>query len=521
MRLGRGVPPRNAPHLVGMAGTDAAMIRPPEAPLSRSTLPPAAGAGTQGATGPVAERGEADPLLAHALRDPLKDGPPVQRTVVETNGGTFRDLHYRPTDNGLDILLSFEPNDVVAGRAKKIGLVQSVRRLVGGEKEQERGEKHAEPGDADVLPVVDATGAHIDQRPDTHNSPVYEAADRRTSASLADTEANPLPAGQLETGQLWEHTSPRRPAWLADTPGVRPATIAAGIPVRDTLETAAIVLDPAPNVYLGSVAWGWEAKGGVVTAAPPQIRLASAGAPTREFMAAATAWNANDTFATLVDLPTVSAEHRRTAVASLDKKEVGARIVQAEAERKKVEATAEAAKRTVTELEAQLVGIRGAIARLAQALEQEEGDEEEDDQGDEEEEAGDGSDDEASASTGGGDTKAEARAPEEGTTSATASGPSAAELLLADLGLEDAPAPETTTVATSSAPPPTASATVAPPESKRDQRRALEAELQQRLVDRGAVAGRLTVARQPLQELHQLVLELELLHARDESLGKH
>jgi len=268
--------------------------------------------------------------------------------AVDTNGGSWDTSSYTATNTGAGvgkgvgahISLEFTPADPVL--ADHIGLTQTVKTLhssaPGGPVDQTSfpaGNK-ANFGLDGVSPGESDKGRAIDQGDgaDPNTSPLYAVEDGpgRDAGALTDGPTDPgfgqhghrkaKPGGGFDV----------KDAKLDDTPNRSLAFV--GEEWTQTFEAAALVLDgPLKDAYLGTVEWGWKVDAaGVCTLNPTPIRMVSPGAPTSDFMDAATKWN-NHTLLdstggahATVDLPITSVSSGAQAASAMSTADIIARI---------------------------------------------------------------------------------------------------------------------------------------------------------------------------------------------------
>lgn len=305
------------------------------------------GGGVQGKAATVSEPGDAAEQAADRAADAVVRGEPVpdvgtadgvtlHRTTVTTNGGVFDNgPMYTPISGtgavgervGANIMLDFDANDLVEAPANSIGLIQTVKsvtdRVPGTatlNPTRDQGNT-AVSSNADDTGLVAANGAAVDiavhrpGRTDANHNPIYGTGFGRADASTDLQQSNPATPAAGATPAVPERGTPslgrsqrgshvRNPdgtfqpvvkAQLEDGPG-RVLGVA-GQSFEMNFEVTALVTDgPMANTYLGSVEWGWQSDAHGAVTLKPFVPLAS-GAPTQNFMQAATTWN-NATFHT-------------------------------------------------------------------------------------------------------------------------------------------------------------------------------------------------------------------------------
>ena len=305
------------------------------------------GGGVQAKPTSVSDPGDAAELAADRAADAVVRGEPVpdvgsadgvklHRTTVVSNGGTFDNgTMYQALSGtgkrgervGANITVEFTANDLVEAPASGIALMQTVKSVtdhapgaaaLNPTRDQGNTAVTADPEEAGLVNgngfAVDIS-VHRPGRTDANHNPIYGVGFDRPDASTNLQQANPAaPATassaavpergtpSLGTGQRGSHV--RKPDGSFD-----PAVIARmqdgpgrvleldGQSYDMSFEVTALVTDgPMVNTYLGSVEWGWTSDAAGAVTLKPFVPLSS-GAPTANFMAAATTWN-NATFHT-------------------------------------------------------------------------------------------------------------------------------------------------------------------------------------------------------------------------------
>lgn len=238
----------------------------------------------------------------------------VQRTQVPTNFGTFETKNFQQqNDSGVDIVLEFQP-DKPKVDAEKIALTQSVRAT------NEAGTAYAiNPTMATrMAPKGKGAGFTIDASGETNNPLYFDTKNLTASQDLKDTPVSSATSGTPQLGTNTEYilghcfkknpSDPDKsasPAALHDQPqGIKRK--GAGM----MFETTALAIAGVDTgKYYGSVKWGYKIGG--TTSAPKiessnlfDIKEASKGDPTANFIAAAKLWNVGTTRGTLEVNPT-------------------------------------------------------------------------------------------------------------------------------------------------------------------------------------------------------------------------
>jgi Domain of unknown function (DUF4157) len=218
-------------------------------------------------------------------------GMAVQRAAKASAMGTFTDEKYElDGTKKLKFLLKFTPGDQVD--AIKIGLTQSL-------KDTKDGVPNAI--DAAARSRKSADGHAVD-RLSNNNNPIYgapalgpnqglEATAESNNPTTAPTELDP-DKGRNATYELG-HRINTGGAWDVKDAGLHDApTIIGGPSSSKEFESAAVALDgPQKGTYYGSVRWGWRKDAAGVLSEIP-FDLVSMGVPSKEFLGAATMWNA-------------------------------------------------------------------------------------------------------------------------------------------------------------------------------------------------------------------------------------
>jgi hypothetical protein len=221
----------------------------------------------------------------------------LQRSPVETGGGTFNDQTYEDVDKGgvvgVNIVLDFDPNDKVD--ATKIGLTQAVRTEEEGAVAPigpSAGQRTVKSGPGE--------GFAID-RLEGQNNPVYGGQILGPGQGPGETAKTDVPGKPVAAGDQdakyrlgWRFArgrkAERQSAQLFDAP--RLPKPAAGKTSSQRFETTALALEGADkDRYYGSVTWGWEidAKGKFKR---HPLRLEQRSTPSDKFLEAAKLWNA-------------------------------------------------------------------------------------------------------------------------------------------------------------------------------------------------------------------------------------
>jgi hypothetical protein len=226
-------------------------------------------------------------------------GNVVQMVAQTSHWGRFIDSAYTKTTNGAHMEMDFEPGAGVD--ATKIGLTQSVKISAGGAplaNDPTRANRMAGSGPGE--------GYFLD-RVSTRNNPIYGGPSLGAGKDLKDTPETNAPTGTTPSASnatyvLGHHFKKAtgtgfdsKNAWLSDTPE-RNASNDSSM----EFETTALAIDGAQKgTYYGSVKWGWKRDGtGKLDLLP--FALVSQGAPSQNFLAAASAWNSAAAAGTLV-----------------------------------------------------------------------------------------------------------------------------------------------------------------------------------------------------------------------------
>lgn len=312
--------------------------------------PPQASAANVSHPADLAERqaSRAADAVARGERAPQLPAAPAGffYRAVKTNGGEWDTSTYSNHGTaaavgdafGAQIALTFKPNELV--EADNIGLTQSVRALkstaVGGavdtpsyvgarkqsisltaaEGEAGRAIDQGDPGDADTLP---------------NTNPMYNVENKpgSVSATLSDVGADASFGQHGFRKKKVDGTYDVQDATLSDRPTRTLEFV--GQQYDQQFEATALVLDgPLANTYLGTVGWGWSLDAaGTLALRPNPISVIRNGAPTAQFMAAATKWNASTftdptdgTTYNTVDLPTTRLESGAKPVTEMTTKEL-------------------------------------------------------------------------------------------------------------------------------------------------------------------------------------------------------
>jgi hypothetical protein len=206
-----------------------------------------------------------------------------------------------PQGSGCKILLSFLPDDDVSP-GKNIALVQVVTSstMLGknwdaiNTKKLQQNQINKEKDAANYAKASRSTGtSHVD-RLHTCNNPVYGAPDLGMLQSIRSTQRGDPNVGPAESSPATyglgrsrtETVEENMPAKLYDEPLF-------GNPLDGDnmyFETGALCLKRRrKNRWLGSVTWGWERSGGVISVVPLQSR----DSPSRAFVEALEQWNSS------------------------------------------------------------------------------------------------------------------------------------------------------------------------------------------------------------------------------------
>lgn len=229
---------------------------------------------------------------------------------VETHGGTFQALPVRKRGyqvrreasatnaevRGCYMEMIFRPNELV--EAPKIGLTQTITAKEDGKasfdfgvEERAREERR---GRANTAGQGDE-GRHVDANAGDTN-PIY-GKKNSTGRGTRLGDGEPQGARGLPTAEWGRRVRlpggsfDSRDAYLSDKPAMywRP-----GQTISERFETTALVVEgPMSGTYLGSVLWGHKTSTTGKTELEP-FALGSLGTPSREFMAAAGNWNAQE-----------------------------------------------------------------------------------------------------------------------------------------------------------------------------------------------------------------------------------
>lgn len=254
--------------------------------------------------------------------------------AVTTNGGVFDTTTYAPISGGSDVAgsvvgadidLTFTPNDLV--EANTIGLTQTVKTMrstatSGGAVNDPSNARRDPPSGAgktalnagdgpgvDIGRGIDRTDFTSKPNPDgtkstlpntnpmygAHNTPADPTTAPATPAGVSTALTDTTPGSTATFG-----SHKRKSDGTFDAPvdaelsdGPRRVLEFDKQQWTQSFETTAIVLDgPMANTYLGSVAWGWRSDASANTImVPTALSIIQAGAPTSDFMDAATKWN--------------------------------------------------------------------------------------------------------------------------------------------------------------------------------------------------------------------------------------
>jgi hypothetical protein len=225
----------------------------------------------------------------------------VQRVPVKTKYGEFDTTKYDPlppgaaagAEIGVDIVLTFEPGANVD--AKKIGLTQSVRSVLGGNAVAIHPAMHKR-----MVPSGNTgEGRQIDRSTlGAYANPLYATGVPGAKDKLEDTPTVP---GWGQHG--WHYTDKGKPkkqkAILKDQPSLGGHAKNS----EQVFETAALAVEGAQSgTYMGSVEWGWKIDG-AGTFTKLKLKLIKDAVPSAEFMAAAKQWNKWTTRGTIKTTP--------------------------------------------------------------------------------------------------------------------------------------------------------------------------------------------------------------------------
>lgn len=210
----------------------------------------------------------------------------IQRTIIPTPHGDFEDKENKLTTNGKELNFELEFNPKKETNATKIGLVQAVKRSVGGT---------AIAIDPNAAMKMSDAGYRIDQHSEYPN-PLYATTKNLVSGTTDKTEL-----ANYETNTYWgQHAIKNdddwtQPAKLKDAPTTNKGKANA----EKVFETTALAIEGTEKgTYYGSITWGCNTDAsGVVT--KHDIAKASDGNPSDNFMGAAEKWNAGKTRGTL------------------------------------------------------------------------------------------------------------------------------------------------------------------------------------------------------------------------------
>ncbi|HLO85648.1 MAG TPA: hypothetical protein VK203_11680 [Nostocaceae cyanobacterium] len=206
----------------------------------------------------------------------------VQLAPIKTNYGTFNETKFDFVDDELRVHmeLEFTPND--KADATKVGLVQSVKTIMGGNI------AYADPNRASKSTPE---GYGIDQIPKNRNPLYATESEPRTDKDKLESYATDSDFGQ--------HAEKKESGWTPATLIDRPS-IDGGINSSKEFETTALAIEGnQKGTYYGSVKWGYQvdAAGDAILS---NLRLESMGVPSQNFMDAAKKWNEGKTGGTLV-----------------------------------------------------------------------------------------------------------------------------------------------------------------------------------------------------------------------------
>ena len=298
------------------------------------------GGGVQARALDVSQPGEAAEIAADRAADAVVRGLPVpdvgtagaltlHRAAVTTNGGTFTDSNINlnhtgtlaPLAQGAGLDLDFAPNALVVGPAASVLLVQTVRAHTNQPAAGGAAAQHARRdivdtdvnGDADSRGMVAGNGSAVDITPharttDSNHHPGYGVGANAPDPSTTLAGGTPT-LGRTRRGNPTRDAAgtalPALTARMEDGPSRH--IDAPGETNEMDFEVTALVTDgPMANTYLGSIGWGWSSNAaGTVTFSSPTIRQLSAGAPTSDFVTAATTWNAASMHQGGATVPTV------------------------------------------------------------------------------------------------------------------------------------------------------------------------------------------------------------------------
>ena len=298
------------------------------------------GGGVQARAVDVSQPGEAAEVAADRAADAVVRGEPVpdvgtagaltlHRASVTTNGGTFTDSNINlnhtgtlgPGMQGAGLDLDFAPNSLVVGPAASVLLVQTVRAhtnqpAAGGAAAQHPRRDIVDTdvnGNADSRGLVAGNGSAVDISPharttDSNHHPGYgvgaTAPDPSTTLAVGTPSLGRCRLGNPATDAAGT-ALPALTARMEDGPARH--IDAPGETNEMDFEVAALVTDgPMANTYLGSIGWGWSSNvAGTVTFSSPTIRLLSRGAPTSDFVTAATTWNGASMHQGATTVPTI------------------------------------------------------------------------------------------------------------------------------------------------------------------------------------------------------------------------
>jgi hypothetical protein len=205
--------------------------------------------------------------------------------------------------------LRFDPGDKVD--ANKIGLVQELKSWVGGAVEEVGNLGQIQQGQANRnVPAGQAGPHHRIDRPAGEDVPVYGAevpGVYRKPGARPDMSKITIQQHMQETKigkrrrQGRTNTWDSDPARLLDSPNRRNAETNSG----QEFETTALALDGTQRgTYYGSVRWGWQTGGDQNAIELVPVSVVTQGAPSPTFVAAAQQWNAVETGAHAIQVPT-------------------------------------------------------------------------------------------------------------------------------------------------------------------------------------------------------------------------
>ncbi len=225
-------------------------------------------------------------------------GAAVQRVARNSAMGTFTDEKYELDGaRRLHLVLKFTPGNQVD--ATKIGLTQSLKDM-----------KDGAPNsiDATARSRKSQDGHAIDRLSDK-NTPIYGSESLGPNQGLDATAPTNNPTGNATelnpdngrnaTYELGHRTNNAgvwdvKDAGLYDGP-----TIVGGPDSSKEFESAAVALEgPQQGQYYGSVRWGWRKDAAGALSMIP-FDIVSMGTPSKEFLGAATMWNAGKVRGTL------------------------------------------------------------------------------------------------------------------------------------------------------------------------------------------------------------------------------